>query len=346
MNDERHFSKMSRSSELFRTVPLATLGTIGICVIIYVLQLILDIELRQFTLCPRRVIYLHEYYRIITSTLFHGNLMHIGLNMMSTSAISSLLEKRRGSFRHLFCTLWAIILTSAVYIVVAFLGYHWLGHTDLMYQHALGFSGVIFYMSVLECNLSPNQSRSLFGFATVPSYLYPWVLLVALQFIMPNLSFMGHLAGILVGYLEMYGLLDFVHNSDSYLKDMESWSSLQRVVNRPNFVVSPANASGIHFRFESGSIFRSLLQGLLMIFKFVHDVLETILVCVFGRGRLANANVRILGSHRDWPNFGGSSSSAGNNTAAVGDLIEGIDEDEDWVGLPPMPAPDTVSRIV
>ena len=272
--------------------------------------------------------------------------MHIGLNMMSTSAISSLIEKRRGTLHHLFCTLWAILLTSLLYITAAYLGYHLLGHTDLMYQHALGFSGVIFYMSVLECNLSPNQARSLFGFATVPAYLYPWVLLFLLQFIMPNLSFMGHLAGILVGYLELYGFLTFLHVSDSFLNDMDSWRSLQWFTSRPNFVKTPSNVGGANFQLEPGALCQSLLKGAGLVVKFVRDILETLLVCVFGRGRIANANVRLFGSSRGWSFFGSGTASGGPGSVGVREYADGIDEDDDWVGLPPMPAPDTVSRLV
>lgn len=36
---------------------------------------------------------------------------------------------------------------------------------------------------------------------TVPSWVYPWVLLVLLSLLLPSISFMGHLGGILVGYL-------------------------------------------------------------------------------------------------------------------------------------------------
>jgi hypothetical protein len=45
------------------------------------------------------------------------------------------------------------------------------------------------------------SSRSVFGFFSVPAKLYPWVLLVLLQLLMPGISFLGHLGGILSGYL-------------------------------------------------------------------------------------------------------------------------------------------------
>ena len=183
---------MSRSTEFLRSIPFATFGFMGLCVALFIVQHALDLDLNLFTMCPRFVFYLHEYYRVIASSLFHVNLMHIGMNMMSTSAISTLLEKRLGTLRHLFTTLWAILITGFIYLLVAYSAYFFLGQDKWMYQHSVGFSGIIFHMSVVECNLSAERARSVFGFFTVPTYLYPWVLLVVLQMMMPNLSFLGH----------------------------------------------------------------------------------------------------------------------------------------------------------
>jgi hypothetical protein len=41
--------------------------------------------------------------------------------------------------------------------------------------------------------------RSLFGFCNVPAAVYPWALLILLQIMMPGISFLGHLSGILCG---------------------------------------------------------------------------------------------------------------------------------------------------
>ncbi len=65
---------------------------------------------------------------------------------------------------------------------------------------AVGFSGVIFGMIVIEGHLSQQATRSVLGLATVPTAAYPFVLLVLWQLLMWNsVSFLGHLCGILVG---------------------------------------------------------------------------------------------------------------------------------------------------
>ncbi len=68
---------------------------------------------------------------------------------------------------------------------------------------SVGFSGVLFAMAVEESSLSGSPTRSLFGIVTVPTKYYPWAMLVAMQFLMPNVSFVGHLAGLLCGFLHV-----------------------------------------------------------------------------------------------------------------------------------------------
>lgn len=338
---------MSRPDELLRSTPPATLAVLMVCIEIYVLQLILDLEMEKFTMCPRLVLYIHEYYRVFTSAVFHANMMHIGMNMLSTFAISSLLEKRLGTLRHLFSIMWAIMLTAFFYIAMAYAAYFFAGYDTWMYQHAVGFSGVIFHMSVLECNLSRSHSRSVFGFFSVPSYLYPWVLLVILQMFMPNLSFLGHLSGIITGTLEYYGMFQFLIVGESYMVEMESWGCLRCLVRLPNFVPTPTT-SGSPLHQEPFALLQSIRRGVWMIIKFVRDVLETFFVCIFGRGHRLNENIDFGGWHSpsrgsDGGRFLSSGRTLGSGTAAA------VEDDDDWVGLPTVASlkeKEPLSRIV
>ena len=149
---------MSRAAEVAASIPLANRFIIGLCVAVFLLQTILNLDLQDFTLCPRNVIYDHEYYRIFTSCVFHGGLIHIGFNMMSTAAIGSLLEKRFGTLRHIFSVFLGMFLTSSTYILVACL-LSWVCRYDkLMYQHSVGFSGVLFQLWPISVLTPQDQS--------------------------------------------------------------------------------------------------------------------------------------------------------------------------------------------
>jgi membrane associated rhomboid family serine protease len=169
---------MSRFHELLRNITPATLGVVSLCLFLFLVQVSTNHPpLRAVTLCPRLVVFEGEVYRILTSALFHASLMHIGMNLMSTLAIGGMLEKRLGTLRVCYTMLLSIVMTSLLVIAAALFLDLVLERKGLMNQHSIGFSGVIFHLSVLECNLGSHESsRSVFGLLEVPSYLYPWVL--------------------------------------------------------------------------------------------------------------------------------------------------------------------------
>ena len=331
---------MARAAEALAQIPPGNLFFIGVCAGVYIFQVIADPVLHNYTLCARNVLYLHELYRILSSCVFHGGLLHVGFNMMSAAAMGSLLEKRFGTLRHIFTVLWGMLLINSVYILVAYLLHVVFGYDNLMYQHSLGFSGVLFQLSVLEANLSPNSARSVFGVVRVPVYLYPWALLVALQVFMPQISFVGHLAGIFVGTLQLYGVLDaLVMPSDEYLRAMDEWPSLRRLTGRESFVRTPAEGSAAtsHVR-DPSALIKAIRRGIGMTIKFVKDILVTLQVIIFGYGR-GNENTRI-GFRLD--REGGGETLLGDTPGLNDD-----DDDGDWVGLPPVPSPAEVeSRVV
>ena len=310
---------MSRFQEQLRTIPPGTLGAIGLCTSLYLFQIVTDLpSLQTVTLCPRLVLYNHEVYRIITSALFHASLLHIGMNMMSTTAVGSMLERRLGSLKMILTMLWSILLTSILHIASAWLLFAIFGMKSLFYEHSVGFSGVIFHLSVLECSLGTHQSRSVFGFFEVPSYLYPWVLLVVLQLVMPNLSFAGHLSGIVAGTLQLQGMLDWLFPKDNLLKELEGRSGLRWLSSWPSFVPT-TDVAVVTGRGQTLRQFVS--RGFSSIATFVMNIAETVKVAIFGRGRMANQNIHL------------------------GLLDEDDVDDDSWNGLPPA-SRDTTSQIV
>ncbi|KAJ8602485.1 hypothetical protein CTAYLR_001219 [Chrysophaeum taylorii] len=182
--------------------PLATCVAIGINVAVAVVQFsVVDTRtLREYTLSPDAVIYRGEYYRIVTSAFLHSGALHLGVNMASMATIGQSLEERFGTARLAAWLVVATFLSGTVHCAIALLDRRY------MVQHSLGFSGVLFALIVGESWRS-TASRSLFGMVVVPARFYPLAALVAIQVVLPNVSFLGHLGGLLAGALEYYGLL-------------------------------------------------------------------------------------------------------------------------------------------
>jgi len=241
--------------------------------------MIFEPQLQIFTMCPRNVIYLREYYRVITSTFFHGSMMHIGMNSMSTMAIGSKLERKMGTLSYAFTVLWSVLLTSLIYIGVAFF-MHMFGTDDAMYQHSVGFSGVLFHLSVLEAYQSKESSRSVFGLFRVPTKAYPWALLIALQVAIPNVSFLGHLAGILAGTLQLFGALDFLFPSIEFMRKMELLEWMAAILSAQGFVMTPDNVSEPRELRGAAVLAAGIFSGL---FAFVLNLVETVNFCIRGR---------------------------------------------------------------
>jgi rhomboid domain-containing protein 1 len=241
--------------------------------------------------------------------------MHIGMNMMSTMAIGSSLERRIGTLSMAITILWGVQLTSSLYTFISWLLYMTFGYEHLMLQHSVGFSGVIFQLAVLEANLSPDRTRSVFGFINVSSKIYPWALLVILQFIMPQISFLGHLSGILIGTMQFHGCLNIVFPSDEYLKESEQKPRLAFLVRQPGFVSMPEAGSGLGRRREGSASAGFFAEVGGPIALFVRNICETLKVIIFGRGSGSNQNIQMSSLGAAW----GSDS---------------VRDEEGWNGLP------------
>ncbi|CAM9404675.1 unnamed protein product [Laminaria digitata] len=167
--------------------------------------------------------------------------MHIVFNMMSFLSIGANLERSIGTLAMFFTVMWSIILGGAVYVGVEWAMTMWVTNDPgYALQRAVGFSGVIFTLALMESYRSTQPTRSVFGMINVPTRMYPWVLLVVLSVFIPGISFMGHLSGILVGVLHVYGVTKPLLPSTAHYAEMESYEWLRHNIGqRSNFVSCP-----------------------------------------------------------------------------------------------------------
>ena len=150
-----------------------------------------------------------EYYRSLTAAFAHVSPWHFLMNMASWDNVGSALEPRIGSLKFLSKTFVAIVVGDAMACLIDYALAYVFGDSILK-RKRIGFSGVLFSWTVVATTLQGSYCLPLgFCFSTYTfriSYLTlqlnaaPFVLLAAIQMIVPNASFVGHLSGLLAGY--------------------------------------------------------------------------------------------------------------------------------------------------
>ncbi|XP_054977704.1 rhomboid-related protein 4 [Sorex araneus] len=147
-----------------------------------------------------------DWQRLLLSPLHHADDWHLYFNMVSMLWKGINLEKRLGS-RWFACVLATFsVLTGLVYLVLEFALAEFLDEPDFRRNCAVGFSGVLFALKVLNNHYCPGGFVNVLGFP-VPNRFACWAELVAIHFFTPGTSFAGHLAGILVGLMYVHGPL-------------------------------------------------------------------------------------------------------------------------------------------
>lgn len=165
--------------------PVLTFGILAVTVAVFVLQRVSSVvtELLWFSPIQGEV----EPWRFLTSALVHGNFLHIGLNMYALYIIGQFLEPALGRAR--FLTLYALgSLGGAVMILLLAspLSRTWITAT-------VGASGAVFALFGALFVIQRRLGRSTSGLLVLLA------INAAIPFLYPNISWQGHLGGLVTG---------------------------------------------------------------------------------------------------------------------------------------------------
>lgn len=230
----------TRASQWWTAVPFVTSTIFIVCGTIYIICLLIGYDsFQQVCFLPAAITANYEVYRTYTSTVFHMSILHLVFNMLALAPISSGLERILGSVRYSHILIIIATCNGLLHMAIALVAAHNPIHLDtsFMKQCSIGFSGMIFAMIVMETSLSGSQSRSIFGLFNVPAKWYAWILLILFQLLMPNVSLLGHLCGILSGFAYTYGLFNPLLFGSSTYSAVESFWLMASCVRRPGFIV-------------------------------------------------------------------------------------------------------------
>lgn len=193
-----------------------------------------------------RIVYEHEWWRGLTGATSHFEPLHIGFNMMSLQALGKEIEGTMySSVTFLVYNIALVVFTTMVMMLMTYTRIRWYkreierlsssstsssssSEQHLQYDNkirqleetsSVGYSAVLFAWMVIRTMESnrpscpiPFFSDICFETYTMPGLpalkfnIAPIVSLFAAQFIMPRVSFMGHLAGIICGFGLHWGI--------------------------------------------------------------------------------------------------------------------------------------------
>uniref|UniRef100_A0A672ZAZ1 Rhomboid domain containing 1 n=1 Tax=Sphaeramia orbicularis TaxID=375764 RepID=A0A672ZAZ1_9TELE len=181
----------------FDNIPPVTLAVLGLNAYLYLFP---AAPLMKACVSVQQAYWYGDWRRLLLSPLHHADDMHLYFNMVSFLWKGMRLERRLGGAWFLYLLSVFSLLTGLVYLLLE------AGLTELMQDQsysmtcAVGFSGVLFGLKVLSNHYYPGGVTYMMGIPV--SNRYPAGLGLCFR-----TSFIGHLAGILVGLLYTSGPL-------------------------------------------------------------------------------------------------------------------------------------------
>ncbi|XP_041920257.1 LOW QUALITY PROTEIN: rhomboid-related protein 4-like [Alosa sapidissima] len=195
------------ASQIFQVgidnIPPVTLATLGLNVYLFLFP---AAPLMSACVSVQEAYWHRDWRRLLLSPFHHVDDWHLYYNMLSLIWKGKKLEQRLGGPWFAYLLGVFSLLTGLVYLLLEAGLAELTGDWSYGMQCAVGFSGVLFGLKVVNNHYNPGDVTHVLGFPVANRYAC-WVELVAIHIIAPGTSFVGHLAGILVGLLYTMGPL-------------------------------------------------------------------------------------------------------------------------------------------
>ncbi|CAM8903099.1 unnamed protein product [Rhodiola kirilowii] len=155
---------------------------------------------------PHLIVKHQDLKRFFLSAFYHVGESHLVYNMMSLLWKGIQLETSMGSTEFTSMIAALLGLSQGINLLMAKVLLLFFDYDRPYYsEFAVGFSGVLFAMKVVLNSQSDNYTY-VHGML-LPARYAAWAELILIQMLVPNISFLGHLGGILAGliYLQLKG---------------------------------------------------------------------------------------------------------------------------------------------
>lgn len=137
--------------------------------------------------------------RLLLSGVIHVNDMHLYYNMLSLSWKGVNLERTLGSYSFVLLVSYALFSSHLIAVFLSYILYEIDIMTSSYNTCAVGFSAVLFCLKYVWNQNSDDYSQ-IYGLI-LPTKHIAWAECIIISILTPNVSFIGHLSGILAGVL-------------------------------------------------------------------------------------------------------------------------------------------------
>ena len=166
--------------------PVVTYTLIALCVLAYLGQMVAPQIVEQLGIfAPFRALAMP--WTFLTAGFLHGGIMHLALNMYALWAMGQFLERSLGPAR--FAAIYFVSMLgghTAVYVLADPMGYSWLTGT-------VGASGGVFGLFAAAFIVNRRMGGQVAQIGVLIA------LNLVITFTVPNISWQGHLGGLLLG---------------------------------------------------------------------------------------------------------------------------------------------------
>ena len=172
----------------------------------------------------------HSLFTLLISSYAHLSFFHIFFNMSVWVFYGGLFERKWGSAKFATNILIAGLATNVIHLIISKMFsylpiFSFYVFDMLVNTCSLGVSGVLFFLISVDCfdpELPPNSGQQIFGLMPVPKRYYPWIMLALMQLMIKNVSFLGHLSGLILGLMYARDRQRILHIKKGWIEYMES----------------------------------------------------------------------------------------------------------------------------
>jgi membrane associated rhomboid family serine protease len=185
--------------------------------------------------------YFSQVYRWITHSFQHLGILHLLSNMAFLWLIGMPVESFIGSIPMLGLSLLFAIIEGILYTYTYFFIYLVTSDQSWLQIAVAGYSDTLFcliWIFIVGYNI---QSFSFFGVISIPSRVYPFILLLLSSFGNGSVSFVAHAVGLVTGICYHFGFLNYCSFPRVSLLWFEKKTKIGIFLSKfiPNFVPTP-----------------------------------------------------------------------------------------------------------